>query len=150
MENSLKGLILAAGTIITCVVISLGFFISREAKNTASGGAKQINKINTEFAESDKAIYDGANVSGSEVISVIRKMEDEKIGVYVETTLGASFYGYDFDLASGLLVNVNNNTYTYQDEPTYDDYINPYASFRGETVRNSNDVITGIIFRQQS
>ena len=28
MENSLKGLILAAGTIITCVVISLGFFIS--------------------------------------------------------------------------------------------------------------------------
>ena len=34
MENSLKGLILAAGTIITCVVISLAFYISREAKPT--------------------------------------------------------------------------------------------------------------------
>ena len=73
MDNSLKGLILAAGTIITCVVISLGFFIAREAKDTASNGANQINKLNAEFVESDKVIYDGATVSGSEVINVIKK-----------------------------------------------------------------------------
>ena len=73
MENSLKGLLLAAGTIITCVVISLSFFIAREAKNTANNGANQINQLNAEFMESDKTIYDGARVSGSEVINVIKK-----------------------------------------------------------------------------
>ena len=71
MENSLKGLILAAGTIITCVVISLGFYISREAKDTATNGANQINKLNSEFVESDKDIYDGTTVSGSEDLNVI-------------------------------------------------------------------------------
>jgi hypothetical protein len=40
MENSLKGLILAAGTIITCVVITLAFYISREAKQTAINGVQ--------------------------------------------------------------------------------------------------------------
>lgn len=73
MENSLKGLILAAGTIITCVVISLAFYISREAKQTALNGAKEINRINTEFAESDKVVYDNTTVSGSEVMNVIKK-----------------------------------------------------------------------------
>ena len=32
MENSLKGLMLAAGIIITCIIISLGFYIAREAR----------------------------------------------------------------------------------------------------------------------
>ena len=40
MENSLKGLLLAAGTIITCIIISLGFYIAREAKDTAATGAE--------------------------------------------------------------------------------------------------------------
>ncbi|RGS63463.1 hypothetical protein DWX81_15600 [Roseburia inulinivorans] len=38
MENSLKGLMLAAGIIITCIIISLGFYIAREARDTASEG----------------------------------------------------------------------------------------------------------------
>ena len=93
MENSLKGLILAAGTIITCVVISLGFFISREAKDTAANGANQINRLNAEFLESDKTIYDGATVSGSEVINVIKRFADEKLSIYVKTNKSSTFYG---------------------------------------------------------
>ena len=75
MENSLKGLILAAGIIITCEVVSLGFIIAREAKDTASNGVEQINMLNAEFAEGDKMLYDGVTVSGSEVLNVIRKYE---------------------------------------------------------------------------
>ena len=64
MENSLKGLILAAGTIITCIVIGLGFYIAREARDTASSGAGQINKLNAEFADTSKTMYEGTEVSG--------------------------------------------------------------------------------------
>lgn len=150
MENSLKGLILAAGTIITCVVISLGFYISREAKNTASTGTKQINKVNTEFAESDKIIYDGTNISGSEVISVIRKMEGQSVGVYVKTGTDTCFYGYEFDLNSGELQGENKVVYSSSTDSSKDNYINPYATFTGEVIRNNNDVITGISFTQNS
>ena len=47
MENSLKGLILAAGTIITCVVISLAFYISREAGSRNRSYEKSGNWLQT-------------------------------------------------------------------------------------------------------
>lgn len=45
MENSLKALILAAGTVITCVVITLGFYLSKEAQSTASTGQVKLEKL---------------------------------------------------------------------------------------------------------
>ena len=72
MENSLKGLMLAAGIIITCIIISLGFYIAREARDTASEGTGQINQLQAEFTDASKTMYDGTEVSGSEVLNVIR------------------------------------------------------------------------------
>lgn len=148
MENSLKGLILAAGTIITCIVISLGFYISREAKSTASTGASEINKLNTEFSESDKVIYDGSSISGSEVVSAIRKMDGQSLGVCVVTKAASTYYGYDFNSATGELGKANSAKYSSSTGVASSNYINPYASFKGQIVRNSNNVITGIIFTQ--
>ncbi|MBQ6814117.1 MAG: hypothetical protein IJP13_01100 [Lachnospiraceae bacterium] len=148
MENSLKGLILAAGTIITCVVISLGFFIAREAKDTASNGANQINRLNSEFVESDRVIYDGATVSGSEVLNVIKKFQNEKIGILVKTNKSETFYGYVFDEDTGDMVKQLDTEYTLATDSNNDLYINPYVNFVGKLVRDKNEVITGIIFEQ--
>ncbi len=149
MENSLKGLILAAGTVITCLVISLGFYLSNEAQTTANTGTSRIGKINTEFAESDKMIYHGARVSGSEVVNAIKKLENENIGVYVVTKATQTFYGYIFDTSTGELKEKSDNTYDYAINETSDRYINPYGTFRGKVLRNSNSVITGIEFTQE-
>ncbi|MFG6327835.1 MAG: hypothetical protein K1W00_13395 [Lachnospiraceae bacterium] len=148
MENSLKGLILAAGTIITCVVISLGFFISREAKETAANGANQINKLNSEFVESDKIIYDGAMVSGSEVVNVIKKMKTDEVGILVVTNKSSNYYGYEFDTSSGDLIKKTASDYEEACVSTNKKYINPYANFQGKVIRDQNDVITGIMFTQ--
>ena len=148
MENSLKGLMLAAGTIITCVVISLGFLISREAKDTASNGANQINKLNAEFVDSDKDIYDGATVSGSEVLNAIKKFHGEEIGVLVKTNKSETFYGYSFDEDTGEIGAKSDKTYTIATETSNKAYINPYVNFKGTVIRDKNDVITGIIFKQ--
>lgn len=148
MENSLKGLILAAGTIITCVVISLGFFIAREAKDTASNGANQINKLNSEFVESDKVIYDGATVSGSEVLNVIKKFSGEKLGILVKTNKSSIFYGYVFDESSGEISGTSNVEYSLATDSDKQNYINPYVNFVGKIVRDKNEVITGIVFEQ--
>ncbi len=148
MENSLKGLILAAGTIITCVVISLGFFISREAKDTASNGANQINKLNSEFVESDKIIYDGATVSGSEVVNVIKKFSNDKLSVHVRTNKTEAFYGYKINISTGELTGESSQSVAAAMESSNNAYINPYANFQGRIIRDGNDVITGISFMQ--
>jgi len=149
MENSLKGLILAAGTIITCMVISLGFFISREAKDTATNGVNQIGGLNTEFAAGDKTIYDGAQVSGSEVLNVIKKYAKDSIGIYVQTGKSSTYYNSEFDLSNGNYVDDNSNTYELALDNASDTYINPYGNFMGRVVTDSNNTITGIEFIQQ-
>lgn len=148
MENSLKGLLLAAGTIITCIVISLGFFISREAKETASNGANQIGKLNAEFLESDKVIYDGASVSGSEVINVIKKMQSEDVGICVVTKKTSKFYGFEFDAKTGEFGSKVSSDTESAVSSSSEYYINPYVEFTGIVVRDVNNLITGIVFSQ--
>lgn len=148
MENSLKGLILAAGTIITCVVISLGFFIAREAKDTASNGANQINKLNSEFVQSDRVIYDGATVSGSEVLNVIKKFKNDKLGILVKTNKSETFYNYEFDEVTGDITKKMNTDHEYAVDSDSEMYINPYVNFVGKLIRDKNEVITGIVFVQ--
>lgn len=148
MENSLKGLILAAGTVITCLVITLGFYLSKEAQATASTGTSQIGKINSEFSENDKTMYDKVRVSGSEVINAIRKFEGETIGISVDTNSGHAFYGYSLDLITGEIMCEMPNEYNESLTQNAATYINPYAEFEGKVIRNANEVITGIAFTQ--
>lgn len=155
MENSLKGLLLAAGTIITCIVISLGFFIAREARDTAADGAGQISKLNAEFNESDKVMYDGLTVSGSEVINVINKFRNSNLSVVVETNKVHTSYYYELSSKTGtsgekvwsLGGKIKTDGYVAQSSSS-ESYINPNAQFMGDIVRDVNNVIIGVVFRQ--
>ena len=44
MDNALKGLVLAAGVVLTCMILGLGFYIAREAKATASVSANRLTQ----------------------------------------------------------------------------------------------------------
>ncbi len=150
MDNSLKGLILAAGVIITIIVIGLGFYIAREARDTASNGAGQINKLNAEFNESDKVMYDGLEVSGSEVINVVNKFKNEEVGVIVATKKSTTNYIYSLSISNNVASlgsSISNSVKTAQDI-TSSTYINPNAQFEGEVLRDANNAIVGIRFTQ--
>lgn len=147
MENSLKGLLLAAGTIITCIVIGLGFYIAREARDTAAGGAGQISKLNAEFNESDKVMYDGLEVSGSEVVNVINKFKNGNIGIRVATKKKTVSYIYAVN-ADGNLGDSSSASVKEAQKTESANYINPNAQFIGEILRDANNTITGISFAQ--
>ena len=149
MENSLKGLMLAAGIIITCIIISLGFYIAREASDTASSGTGQINELQAEFADTSKTMYENTEVSGSEVINVIRKFGDEMIGIKVQTKKNTSYYIYQFSDADGSLKNASTLDYTSAQNAASANYINPTGRFLGSVVRDANGTITGLSFVQQ-
>ena len=148
MENSLKGLILAAGVIITCVVVGLGFYIAREAKDTATNGAGQITMLNSEFSNNDKTIYDGITVSGSEVLNAIKKFKDEEISVKVVTSKSTTYYNYSLDTSEKNIENKSTSSVTDAKKAASKNYINPNGKFEGEIIRDSNDYIIGICFTQ--
>lgn len=149
MENSLKGLMLAAGIIITCIIISLGFYIAREASDTASSGTGQINELQAEFADTSKTMYENTEVSGSEVINVIRKFSDEMIGVKVQTKKNTRYYIYQFNDTDGSLKNASTLDYKSAQNATSANYINPTGRFLGAVIRDANGTITGLSFVQQ-
>jgi hypothetical protein len=140
---------LAAGIIITCIIISLGFYIAREASDTASSGTGQINELQAEFSDMSKTIYDNTEVSGSEVINVIRKFSDEMLGVRVETKKNTSYYIYQFNDADGSLKSPSALDYKTAQNVTNSNYINPTGRFLGSVVRDENGTITGLAFVQQ-
>ena len=148
MENSLKGLMLAAGIIITCIIISLGFYIAREARDTASEGTGQINQLQAEFTDASKTMYDGTEVSGSEVLNVIRKFSDETMGILVQTNKNKTYYNYNFDVDKGELGKALDNSYKNAQDVASDKYINPTARFQGSIVKwhdHRDRVRTGIV-----
>lgn len=149
MENSLKGLMLAAGIIITCVIISLGFYIAREATDTASAGTGQITELQAQFSDTSKTMYDNTKVSGSEVINVIRKFSDEVMGIKVVTKKNSTYYNYNFNDTEGTLKTASKADIKAAQDATKDTYINPTGRFAGQVVRDANGVITGIIFTQE-
>lgn len=149
MENSLKGLILAAGIIITCIIISLGFYIAREARDTASAGTGQINKLQAEFTDAEKTIYDGTQVSGSEVLNAIRRFSDETCGILVNTKKASTFYNYSFDTTTGNIGKETSNDFKLAQDVESSKYINPTAKFNGTVIRDVNGAITGLMFEQE-
>lgn len=84
MSNGLKGLTLAAGVIITCIVISIGFFVTREAKDIAAQGIGQMGEYTTEMANGGIEFYNGLTLSGNEVIRTAKRLKG-KTDIYVIT-----------------------------------------------------------------
>lgn len=146
MDNSLKGLILAAGVVITCIVVGLGFYISREAKNTSSGGISQITKMNSEYQDINKTMYDGIKVSGREVVEAIEKYESE----ISEGSFSIVVYtGKKKESSGGIQFNTTQFPFQATKEKKNESYINPDGNFLGETVVDENGVVTKMTFIQQ-
>lgn len=146
MDNSLKGLMLAAGVVITCIVVGLGFYISREAKNTSSGGISQITNMNSEYQDISKTMYDGIKVSGREVVEAIEKYESE-IGEGDFSIV--VFTGKKTSDTGGITFDSKNYPYKETKQKKNANYINPDGNFLGETIIDSNGVVTTMTFVQQ-
>ena len=84
MSNGLKGLTLAAGVIITCIVISIAFFVTREAKDIAAQGINQMGEYTTEMGNGGIEFYNGLTLSGNEVIRTAKRLKG-KTNIYVVT-----------------------------------------------------------------
>ncbi|MGN0243122.1 MAG: hypothetical protein ACI4CT_03560 [Lachnospiraceae bacterium] len=131
MENSLTGLMMAAGTIVTCMIISIGFFLARQGQRMATSTYQQMEEIQTDIEEQQQMQYHQAYVIGSEVINCIRHYQEEYEIVVVTKTQTNRFPVSDFSVV-------------YQIDNRY--YINPAGKYYGIVLRDANQSITGFQF----
>jgi len=157
MENSLKAIIIGAGVVITMAVVSIGFILMRSGQNTAMNTISRLESLNTELSESQYTIYDGMEVSGSEVVNTIRRFKDEYVGIKVLTNKNKASGGKWY-IHSVTLINNNRgeidpggtvgNISELMNEES-NEYVNPNGIFTGTVIRDENGRIVALVFTQK-
>ena len=77
MEHACKMLSMAAGLILTCLVIGFGMITYRESMRFGMEVMESLNNLTDEYAWYEWERYEDARVSGGEVVSVIRRYQKE-------------------------------------------------------------------------
>ena len=134
MENALKALVMAAEIIITCILVALGFYAAGIAKANAAAGNEAATQMTRRLEENDYIVYDGAVLSGSELINLLRyelnKMKSQNGSVaYFEVTVRHR----------NLLTAVEELSRLTSKEST--EYISPTRAFKGEAVYKQGSLV---------
>jgi len=153
MENSLKAIIIAAGVVITMIVVSIGFLLLRSGQNTAQKTISKLDQISAEMLESEYTMYDGLEISGNEVVNVLRKYKDEYIGIFVKTKKSTSgtWYVYNVTISGNEAEIGSPSTESISDtmDETNVNYVNPNGVFIGSIARDKNGRIAALMFEQK-
>ncbi|MFT4145751.1 MAG: hypothetical protein QM644_14960 [Mobilitalea sp.] len=144
IEKATYILLLAASTIITCVIIWIGFTAMNTGKELASSANEQMAKLNNDIKDNGIMKFDRELVQGSEVINFTK----EYLGDYSDGETG--------EIYISIKTNNSENTYTngayidsFYDFTNKDYYIKPTGLFHGKVIKNINDVILGVEFVQK-
>lgn len=138
MSHGLKALLLAASTIITCIIVALGFRMAREAKQIGNHVVEELHRYRTTIEEQDYTKYDGATVYGNDVVNLMKKefsTGKSTVKIRVETGSVGFTYQAPEDVAK-----------VQEWESVH--YIVPVAEYVGRVVRNRNDVIVELVFKK--
>lgn len=152
-ENVLSFIKWAAGIVVTLAIISIALLVFNMARVSALEGANKIGEMNTEIAESDITIYDGQEVLGSTIVNLIRRFDDDYLGIQVQTgkNRGGTWYGYNCSISSGVasVGSESSSSLSNAIDETNNNYINSYGKFDGKVYRDSNGSVVAIVFVQK-
>lgn len=140
MEESLQIIKLGASVLITVIIISLAIRYTDVGQNISSNVIRSFNSVSNSMTEREYMKYDGAIVGGSDVMSCIRKHKKDITVEVIRLGSNGSPLGSIFFQGEGTITSL----------PSSAKYINPAGKFLGKIVRNSNEAITSIVFKQQN
>jgi len=159
MNNASSALKVAAGLFLTIALITIVvvlFISAQEATKTAQNNFSGIQK---ELDQTQYAVYDNTNISGSQVVSSLRKFQDQdSFGVKVVTgkNKAGTWYFHEVNTAGSAdspdYGSVNqaqaSGTFSKAIEQSSNDYINPTGTFKSEIVRDRSNVVRALVFTQ--
>jgi len=143
MSDALKLMLLAVAAFITCIVVFVSIRAVDTAREVSSSAISQIASMNDDIKDSNLLKFDDVEVTGSDVVNCMRKYlgdftssETAPISVYVKTSTT------EYTYCNGAYnTNIKNFTDTR--------YIKPTAVFAGDIIKNANNVIISIVFKQK-
>lgn len=154
MSHGLKLLLMAAGAIITCVVVVVGFQLTKSGKSDTNKASEQYTSVMSNYDEVQLTSYEEMEVSGADVVNYIKEnaasIVNSQINQIIVTTKasGAQTYAattYESKTVEDLKNTVNSN----QSVSTDVNYINPSGAFYCTITRNSNGMIKVVSFEQK-
>lgn len=138
-----EGLRVVFAVVLSCLVIGFVFMVWNSVKESGNTALTDANSMVTQMEEAKYTQYDGAVVTGSEVVNVIRQHKNDNIYVSVDNGNGPQNYICDGPSLTGTgqdikLTRVKTDTAHY---------VSPNAKFYGSIDRDeTTDAILGIIF----
>lgn len=159
MSNAQKALVMAAGIFLAIALITIAVVLFTSAQEATKTAQNNFSSIQTELSQTAFTVYDNTMVSGSQVVNALRKFSDEdQFGIQVTTGKNPAGQWYGKVINTG--VPVDSVTYGSVVGPAPGsladaideadpDYVNPSGKFKAQLVKDSSNVIRGIIFLQQ-
>ncbi|AQT83785.1 hypothetical protein ERICIV_02910 [Paenibacillus larvae subsp. larvae] len=158
MGNAQRALTMAAGFFLAIALITIAVVMFISAQDATKTAQNNFSDIQTDLSQTAFTVYDNTVVSGSQVVNALRKFQDkDQFGIQIKTgknksgtwyfntvnisvPTGSENYGTIASGGSGSLGNVINEASA--------DYVNPNGKFKAAIVKDSSNVIRGIIFEQ--
>ena len=155
LNDATKVFIIVSTVIVVCVLCAVGFKLVNEGKSSVNASTNNFNNMTSQYSEIDLAIYDGSDVMGSEVLSLIRRVEGEEVAIGVKTKKIQSpsdytYYNKKLNSTDKTLTESGTHQISEAETVNNDNYINLFAQFRGSVVKNDNGIIVAIKFEQIS
>lgn len=158
MSNAQKALVMAAGIFLAIALITIAVVLFTSAQEATKTAQNNFSGIQTELSQTAFTVYDNTLVSGSQVVNALRKFNDQdQFGIQVIT--GKNPAGQWYGKVINIGVPVDSITYGSVvgaapgkladaiDEAGVD-YVNPSGKFKAQLVKDSSNVIRGIVFLQ--
>lgn len=134
-ENARKALYTAVGVFFALVIISIGISYYEKTQPVMENSSNKIDSITAQLDSVEYKLFDGRNVSGSDVISAVNTKASSNITVKVKTSANPSGKSY------------NSGSYNIKDIH-HKDYIEATATFEAQLEKTDNGTVTGITFEQ--
>lgn len=137
-----EGLRTVFAIVLACLVIGFVFIVWNSVKESGNTALTDTNSMVTQMDEAKYTQYDGAIITGSEVINVIKQHSNDDI--YVGVDVGAGLVNYVHSDATLSAPGADVSLTRQKTSPTY---ISPNAKFTGKIVRETTtDAILGVEF----
>jgi hypothetical protein len=158
MNNAQSALKMAAGFFLAIALITIAVVMFINAQDATKSAQSNFSSIQEELDQTQFTVYDNTTVSGSQVVNAIRKFSDKsQFGIQVITGKqpagtwyyntvnigvqpGATGYGDMLTAGTGTIGNAQNEALP--------DYINPSGRFQAKLIKDNNNAIRGIVFKQ--
>lgn len=132
-----KWVMIGIALVMACILGATAITSSRSSMETQSQAQKDIDVQNQTMLESKFTKYDATEITGSQVINVIKQYEQtdsEKICIEVDNKKSVNDYVYTADLSA----KSDRKAVDAKDKGDLTNYINPTSMFLGEVVRDED------------